>query len=212
MGASIRPTWAGGVPATRARYVFLTRRARSWAISAACASSLRATMIRPLVSRSSRCTMPVRSAPPICPYASAPPRASNALTSVPERWPGRGMGDQAGGLVDDQHPGILVDDAQRHRPAASTLAGSRGGTSSSSVGARIEHRIALDRPAIERQAAFLDQPLDVAARKAARRRQRRGLRAQRGGRQARSPSRRSDISPRVPPGGASAGRRRAPAG
>ena len=59
-------------PWTSARYVFLTRRALSWAISDAWAASFLATISRPLVSRSRRWTIPGRRTPAMPPYSRAP--------------------------------------------------------------------------------------------------------------------------------------------
>ena len=75
IGASIRPTAAATDPATRARYVFLTRRALSWAMRLCWAASCLATMMSPLVSRSSRWTMPGRWTPAMPPKSSPPGRA-----------------------------------------------------------------------------------------------------------------------------------------
>ena len=53
-----------GTPTTIARYSFSTSRDLNCAASASCAWSFLATTITPLVSRSSRCTMPGRVGPP----------------------------------------------------------------------------------------------------------------------------------------------------
>ena len=85
IGASIRPRRERGRPRTSARYVRSTARRRSGACRRSCASSERATTSRPDVSRSSRCTMPGRSAssPPAAPCSSRP------WTSVPSSCPAR---------------------------------------------------------------------------------------------------------------------------
>ena len=86
IGASIRPTAALTLPATSAWYVLRIRRAFSWAISECCAASCLATISSPLVSRSSRWTMPGRATPAMPPYSAPPARASRALTSVSPSW------------------------------------------------------------------------------------------------------------------------------
>ena len=66
-------------------------------IAAWVSSSLVATRT-PVVSLSSRCTIPGRSSPPMPGEVGAVGRS--ALTSVPDGVPGRGMDDQPGRLVD----------------------------------------------------------------------------------------------------------------
>ena len=92
-------------------YSFSTSRSWNCRDSSWCAASFFATTITPDVPRSSRCTMPGRSSPPM------PLRSlmwwSSALTSVPRGVAGGRMHDHAGRLVDDDDVGVLIEDLER---------------------------------------------------------------------------------------------------
>src|SRR5436190_3489816 len=64
----------------------------------ACAASWRATISRPLVSRSRRCTIPGRWTPAMPPHVEPSPCASSALTKVPPLCPGDGWTTRPAGL------------------------------------------------------------------------------------------------------------------
>ena len=113
IGASIRPTAAATLPWTRARYVFLIRRALSWAISEAWAPSCLATMSSPLVSRSRRCTMPGRDDPGDPPVVRSARPSQERVDERVGRVAGRGMDDQPRWLVDDEQVVVLVDHGHR---------------------------------------------------------------------------------------------------
>ena len=68
--------------------------------------------ISPVVSLSSRCTMPGRLTPPM-PDRLAPQWAIRALTSVPVSWPAAGCTTRPFGLVDDDDVVILEHDIER---------------------------------------------------------------------------------------------------
>ena len=85
---------------TRAR----PRAALIIAESRRCASASRATSISPEVSRSSRWTIPGRSASP------PPSRSPSTSTSVGPRCPGAGWTTRPGRLVDHREPLVAVDD------------------------------------------------------------------------------------------------------
>ncbi len=70
-----------------------------------------ATTIKPVVSLSSRCTMPGRLTPPI-PDKDAPQWAISAFTSVPGLVAGGGMHNEALGLVDDDDVLVLEHDIE----------------------------------------------------------------------------------------------------
>ena len=92
-GASIVPVRALGRPSTSARYSRSILRALSAACSSASTASERATTSSPLVSRSSRWTIPrAASGPP------AAPCASSAWASVPAAWPRAGCTTTPAGL------------------------------------------------------------------------------------------------------------------
>src|SRR5665213_3205432 len=84
-------------PQTIAAYAREMRRAAKSRDSARCAISVLATTIRPLVSLSSRWTIPGRRTPPI-PARLAPQWAMSALTSVPSGLPGAGWTTSPAGL------------------------------------------------------------------------------------------------------------------
>ena len=85
---------------------------RTGATAPVCARSFLATTISPVVSLSSRCTMPGRFTPPI-PDRLAPQCAISALTSVPDAVPGGRMHHQPLRLVDHDQRIVLVDDIER---------------------------------------------------------------------------------------------------
>ena len=103
---------AGGLPDTSAKYSFSIDRAANCFESLAWATSFRATRIAPLVSRSSRWTMPGRLSPP-----GAEARSEAELQGAGQRArpmaAGR-MHDHARRLVDDHHVVVLVEDIQRN--------------------------------------------------------------------------------------------------
>ena len=140
----------------------MTRRALSCAIRLACAASFLATISRPLVSRSRRCTIPGRSTPAIPPNRS--PRASSALTSVPSAWPGAGWTHESGRLVDDEHVGVLVDDRQLDRMVGLELELDGRRDDEPQGGAGGDVLVGLQDPPIDREMATDDQLLDVRAR------------------------------------------------
>ena len=135
-GAADRPRRSS--PAARLRHApdhAPRRRARSRARRTAPASAdapgrVLATTITPLMSLSSRCTMPGRRTPPM-PDRLSPQWASSALTSVPSALPGAGMDDQAGRLVEhDQVRSSNRTRARAPRPAGprAAAAGRRDGS------------------------------------------------------------------------------------
>ena len=77
-----------------------------------CARSFLATTISPVVSLSSRCTMPGRLTPPI-PERLAPQWAISAFTKRAGLVAGGGMHHEASGLVDDDDVVVLIDDIER---------------------------------------------------------------------------------------------------
>ena len=113
IGASIRPIAADTGPRTRARYVLRTRRALSWAISPAWAASLRATISRPDVSRSSRWTIPGRGDPGDAAVVIA--AGEQRVDQRPAPVAGRRVNDQPRRLVHDQDVVVLVDHLHRDR-------------------------------------------------------------------------------------------------
>ncbi len=90
------------------------RRAAKSAASLAWARSVLATTISPLVSLSSRCTMPGRRTPPI-PARLSPQWARRAFTSVRSGLPGAGCTTSPAGFSQHQEVGVLVADVERHR-------------------------------------------------------------------------------------------------
>ena len=90
-----------------ASYSRSTSRASIARTSAVCASSVRATTINPLVSLSSRCTMPARGT-----CASFGSRCSSAFCKRAGRVAGARVHDQPGRLVQDQDVAVLMDDVQ----------------------------------------------------------------------------------------------------
>jgi hypothetical protein len=87
---------AGREPQTSATYSFTTSRSWNWRDNPRCAASFLATTSTPDVPRSSRCTMPGRSTPPI------PDR--------PARWWSKGVHERARGMagsgMNDQAPPV----------------------------------------------------------------------------------------------------------
>ena len=81
-------------PMQTASYSRSTSRASMARTSAVCASSVRATTIRPLVSLSSRCTMPARGT-----CASFGSRCSSAFCRVPAALPAPGCTTSPAGLL-----------------------------------------------------------------------------------------------------------------
>src|SRR4029079_19648490 len=176
IGASMRPTAALTEPITSARYVFLTRRALSCAWSEACAASVRATMSSPLVSRSSRWTMPGRWTPAMLPGASSPPRPSNAFTSVPLSCPAEGCTTWPAGLstISRSSSSWTTDSGRSGSPRG--VAGAGGGIRSSGsvpvstiVFAFTATPPAVKRPSPIRRWTWLrDRPLRSVAQRSAR--------------------------------------------
>ena len=96
-------------------------RARARAPASVCAASVFATTSRPLVSLSSRCTMPAR--------GSARERRRVVQQRVEQRAvaiAAARVHDEARRLVDDEQRVVLVDDRERDRPAAHRRAASAG--------------------------------------------------------------------------------------
>src|SRR3954464_15251574 len=102
-------------------------------MSEAWAASWRATIRRPLVSRSRRWTMPGRRTPAIPPN-DGPWLPRRGFTRVPSAWPAggwirgvpvavprRGMAHEARGLVDDEEVLVLVDHGDLDRCIADEL-------------------------------------------------------------------------------------------
>ena len=132
-------------------------------LSARCAVSVLATTIRPLVSLSSRCTMPGRLTPPM-PDRLSPQWAISALTSVPVRVAGGRMHDEAGRLVDDDQRVVLVDDSERNRFAVGLgLFGRRQIDGDSVAGIDVRRRIA-DRARRDLDLSVQDQRFEARAR------------------------------------------------
>ena len=100
-----------GTPATIARYCFSTVRALNWAASASWAWSFLATTITPLVSRSSRWTMPGRVGPPR--WLIVPKWWASAPASVPSQCPFAGWTIIPAGFVHDDDRVVLVQDVER---------------------------------------------------------------------------------------------------
>ena len=100
------------VPCTSARYTFSTCRPENCAASRWCAASFFATSSTPLVKRSSRWTIPGRSAPPT--PESAAKRCSSAFTSVPECTPAPRVHHHSGRLVDRHQVVVLVEHRERN--------------------------------------------------------------------------------------------------
>ena len=104
---------------------------RPWSANCAArpwwARSFLATTIRPLVSLSSRCTMPGRRTPPM-PDRLSPQWAISALTSVPLSWPAAGWTTRPGRLVDDDEVVVLVARRRARSPRACGSAGAGGGS------------------------------------------------------------------------------------
>ncbi len=103
-----------------------TRRSLIASERARCASSVRATIMRPEVSLSRRWTMPGRSG------SSPPPRSSpSTSTSVSPRCPGAAWTTRPGGLVDDGQVIVAMDDL---RPLAASAGATLGVPSALSSG------------------------------------------------------------------------------
>ena len=90
------------------------RRAAKSRDNAWCAASVLATTIRPLVSLSSRCTMPGRRTPPM-PDKLAPQWAEQGVDESAVGISRRGMDNHARRLVDDDQVCILEADIERDR-------------------------------------------------------------------------------------------------
>ena len=131
---------------------------------------------------------------PPMPERLSPQWAISALTSVPVAVPGAGMHDQPGRLVDDDEVGVLVDDRRAGSSSAcgSAVSGRRHGERDRLAGGDAAVRVG-DRAARRRATwPVLDQRLQAAARKAARRGARGRRRAARPPRRAR-PGRRASL-------------------
>ena len=158
------PTAAATSPRTRARYVFFTRRALSWAISECCAASCLATISSPLVSRSRRWTIPGLMTPAIPPNSSAPPRASSALTSVSPAWPGEGWTTRPAGLSMMSMSASSWTIRSSISGAGARSSGSASGTTSRSGVPGPITVLALSGNPVRRQVTRRDELLDVAPR------------------------------------------------
>ena len=108
--------------------------------------------------------MPGRLTPPT-PERLAPQWRISALTSVPWRMAGRGMDDEAGGLVEDDEMLVLEHDGERRDPRrrGRVLGGGRDDGDFRALGqfGRMRDR-ATD--AVDRNLARLDQRLEPRAR------------------------------------------------
>ena len=145
-----------------------------------------ATTISPVVSLSSRCTMPGRLTPPM-PDRLSPQCAISALTSVPVAWPGAGCTTRPGRFVDDDDLVVLEDDIERDALAAGLgrlrlRHRHRDGFGQVDAIARI-----ADRAVADRDRAVEDQRLEARARQAGARRRERGRAAGRAARRRRRP-------------------------
>ena len=139
------------------------RRSRPWsancAASARCARSFFATTISPVVSLSSRCTMPGRRSPPM-PERLSPQCAISALTSVPVQLPAAGWTTRFFGLSMTMMSVVLVDDVERNGLGRGLgRLGRRHVDDDCGAGIDAMARIA-DRLAVERDRALLDQHLE----------------------------------------------------
>ena len=110
-GGRARPRRRRGSRAATGRCGHGRRTARP----APCArASVLATTIRPVVSLSSRCTMPGRRTPPM-PERLSPQCAISAFTSVPVQFPAAGCTTRPAGLSMTIRCVVLVDDIERDR-------------------------------------------------------------------------------------------------
>ena len=159
-------------PWTSAWYVFLIRRALSWAISDACAASCLATISSPLVSLSRRWTMPGRWTPAIPPHVVAVAVGQEGVDQRPVRMTGGRVDDQAGRLVDDQQVVVLVDDVEDDLGRGSEVERDRVGDLQAQLRARGDDRVRLEELTGRGQPAVGDELLDVAPRQARSRRRR----------------------------------------
>ena len=116
IGASTTPRGAvGSSPHERQVVALDVTRARARRRAARRRAAVRATTSRPLVSRSSRCTMPGRERSPTSAISGY--RASSPWTSVPCACPAPGMHDEPGRLVDDDDVVVVVAHVDRHASA-----------------------------------------------------------------------------------------------
>ena len=154
-------------PRTRARYVFFTRRALSWAISECCAASCFATISRPLVSRSRRWTMPGR-------WTPAMPPNSAALAAGQQGVDERAAGVARRGMDDEARPACRRSGGRRPRrrseprspaPARGRAARPPGRRAGAAVPGPIDG-VRLERQPVGRQVTGRDELLDVAPRQA----------------------------------------------
>ena len=156
---------AGPRPASAVRQrEVLARRPRARRCSATSASMparVRATTIRPLVSLSSRCTMPARGKP-----AAAGSCASRPLSSVPLQLPGAGWTTRPAGLSITSRCSSSCTIDQRHRLGDEGLALRRRRRSSIRLlaGTHLAGRLASAPGRRPATCAGLDQLLQVAAR------------------------------------------------
>jgi hypothetical protein len=143
-----------------ARYWRRTSRAAIICTSASMAARVRATTIRPLVSLSSRCTMPARGSRP------AGVARQQAVEQGAAPVAGRRVHHQAGGLLMTQQVLVFVHHVQRHRLRHEGLALGRGTQLDGQASPALTRafRDGLARRAVERDGARLDQLLQVAAR------------------------------------------------
>ena len=98
-------------PQTSATYSLSTSRSWNWRASSWWARSCLATTITPDVPLSSRCTIPGRCSPPM------PLRSLDVMEQGVDqrarRVAGARVDDQPGGLVDDDHVGVVEEDVER---------------------------------------------------------------------------------------------------
>ena len=149
--ASSRPRRAPDIPC---------RLARSWNCfdSERCARSVLATTMTPDVPRSSRCTMPGRSAPPT--PLRPPTWCSNAFTSVPVACPAAGCTTMPDGLsITATSSSAYNTESGSASAAVERTAGS--GMSMSTARPAQTASAGLARPSDSRDVAVADQAMDL---------------------------------------------------
>ena len=129
-----RPRRADGMPATTAVYLRSTSWRASASTSASYAAEVRATTRRPLVSRSSRCTIPGRAGSPT--EAISGKRASSPCTRVPCACPAPGCTTSPAGLFTT----TTSSSAWRTSTGTSSATGSSGDERRHSAARRPHHR------------------------------------------------------------------------
>ena len=167
----------GGSPRTSARYSFSIVRSPNWRMRLAWAASVLATTMQParLLVEPMHDARPPDAGDRAERLAAIARAAEERVDERPAAVAGRGVDDQPGRLVDDEHRLVLVRDAQRDRLRHERLVRRRAELDRDPLAARQPVARPPPRP-VDDGAPVADEPLRVRAADAGHRRDRRGRR------------------------------------